>query len=81
MLSTENIAPNDHGVPERFPPHVMFYARYLTNAELGSAGQTGGGPAFVAGEGTPFALVIVPVAAHEAAAHGGGAGAAEGKRP
>jgi hypothetical protein len=64
MLSTENVVPDDRGVVGHFPPHVMFYAPYLTNAELGSGGQSAGGPAFVAGEGTPFALIIVPVGAH-----------------
>lgn len=61
MLSTENVVPDDHGVIAPFPPHVMFYAPFLTNAEIGSEGQTGGGPAFVAAQGTPYALIIVPV--------------------
>jgi hypothetical protein len=61
MLSTENLVPDDNGVVAPFPPHVMFYAPYLTNADLGSEGQAGGGPAFVAGAGTPYALIIVPV--------------------
>jgi hypothetical protein len=64
MLSSENVVPDDKGVLAPFPPHVMFYAPYLTNADLGSDGQAGGGPAFVAGEGTPYALIIVPVGAH-----------------
>jgi hypothetical protein len=64
MLSTENVVPDDKGVLAPFPPHVMFYAPYLTNADLGSDGQAGGGPAFVAGEGTPYALIIVPVGPH-----------------
>jgi hypothetical protein len=61
MLSTENVLPDEKGVLAHFPPHVMFYAPYLTNADFGSDGQGGAGPVFVAGEGTPFALVIVPV--------------------
>jgi hypothetical protein len=69
MLSTENVVPDDKGVLAHFPPHVMFYAPYLTNADLGSDGQGGGGPLFVAGEGTPFALVIVPVGAHTGSGH------------
>lgn len=69
MLSTENMVPDTKGGVEHFPPHVMFYAPYLTNAELGSGGQSAGGPAFVAGEGTPYALIIVPVGAHEGPAH------------
>jgi hypothetical protein len=69
MLSTENMVPDTKGGVEHFPPHVMFYAPYLTNAELGSGGQSAGGPAFVAGEGTPYALIIVPVGAHEGPGH------------
>ena len=69
MLSTENMVPDTKGGVEHFPPHVMFYAPYLTNAELGSGGQSAGGPAFVAGEGTPYALIIVPVGAHENLSH------------
>ncbi|MBV8744439.1 MAG: hypothetical protein JO134_05300 [Xanthobacteraceae bacterium] len=61
MLSTENVVPDDHGVIAPFPPHVMFYAPFLTNADIGSAGQAGGGPAFVAAQGTPYALIIVPI--------------------
>jgi hypothetical protein len=74
MLSTENLPPNAKGEVIHFPPHVMFYAPYLTNAELGLGGPLGPdgnpeGPAFVAGEGTPHALIIVPVAAHSGANH------------
>ena len=61
MLSTENVVPDDKGVVAPFPPHVMFYAPYMTNSDLGSEGQAAGGPAFVASQGTPFALIIVPV--------------------
>jgi len=74
MLSTENLTPNARGEVIHFPPHVMFYAPYLTNAELGLGGSLGpdgnpDGPAFVAGEGTPQALIIVPVAAPSGAHH------------
>ena len=41
----------------------MFHGPYLTNADLGSDGNPGG-PIFVAGEGTPHVLIIVPVKAH-----------------
>ncbi len=60
MLSKENrvVADRETGRIINFPPHVMFYAPYLTNADIG-AGP--GGPAFVIGEGTPGALVIVTV--------------------
>ena len=61
MLSTENVVPLDpnKGTIGHFPPHLMFYAPYLTNADLGS--QNLAWPAFVAGSGTPNALIIVPV--------------------
>jgi hypothetical protein len=64
MLSTDNLVPDDNGVVGHFTLHVMFYAPYFKNADIGREVQAGGGPAFVAGEGTPFALVIVPVGAH-----------------
>ena len=56
MLSTENLVPNAKGEVTHFPPHVMFYAPYLTNVELGSGGPLGpdgnpDGPAFVGGGG------------------------------
>ncbi len=74
MLSTENLTPNARGEIVHFAPHVMFYAPYLTNTELGvgvALGPDGNpdGPAFVAGEGSPHALIIVPVAPHSAANH------------
>ena len=74
MLSTENLTPNAKGEIVHFPPHVMFYAPHLTNAELGLGSALGpdgnpDGPAFVAGEGTPHALIIVPVAAHSSSHH------------
>ncbi|MGH9601420.1 MAG: hypothetical protein ACRD24_03435 [Terriglobales bacterium] len=47
------------------PPHVMFYAPYLTNAEVG-AGP--GSPVFVINEGTPGALMIVLLPAYQAEA-------------
>jgi hypothetical protein len=70
MLSTENLVPIDEekGIVAPFPPHVMFYAPYLTNADLGSDGNPEG-PAFVVEEGTPHALIIVPVGAHAGPAH------------
>jgi hypothetical protein len=63
MLSSENRVQDDKGVVAHFPPHVMFYAPYLINADIGSDGKPGG-PAFIASEGTPYALIIVPVGAH-----------------
>lgn len=52
----------------------MFYGPYMTNADLGSDGNPHG-PAFVAGEGTPHALIIVPVSIAAHASH-----AASGER-
>jgi hypothetical protein len=63
MLSTENQSTNAKGEVRSFPPHVMFYGPYLTNADLGSDGDLSG-PVFIAGEGTPHALIIVPLRAH-----------------
>ena len=41
MLSTENVVTVDEekGIVQPFPPHVMFYAPYLTNADFGSDGK------------------------------------------
>jgi hypothetical protein len=74
MLSKENLTPNATGEVVPFPPHVMFYAPYLTNADLGLDGTLSPdgnpvGPAFVAGEGSPHALIIVPVGEHQSAGH------------
>jgi len=74
MLSKENLTPNAKGGVVPFPPHVMFYAPYLTNADLGLDGTLGPdgnplGPVFVAGEGSPHALIIVPVGEHQSAGH------------
>jgi hypothetical protein len=75
MLSTQNQIPNEKGVIVPFPPHVMFYGTSLTNADIGvdkdRLGADGNpmGPAFVAGEGSPFALVIVPVSEHRGMTH------------
>jgi hypothetical protein len=41
MLSTENRVPGPTGAIEPFPPHVMFYAPYLMNADIGSEGASG----------------------------------------
>jgi hypothetical protein len=70
MLSTENMVTIDEekGIVAPFPPHVMFYGPYLTNADLGSDGKPGSA-VFVAGEGTPHALIIVHVAAHTDMSH------------
>ena len=49
-----------------YQPHVMFYAPYLTNVDLG-AEPMGSAPVFVVNEGQPNAYVIVPVLVEEAA--------------
>jgi hypothetical protein len=75
MLSTQNRVPNQKGIVTPFPPHLMFYAPYLTNADLGVDGANLGpdgnpvGPVFVAGEGGPYALIIVPIGMHGTEAH------------
>jgi len=71
MLSSENLPPDNGGKGSSvapFPPHVMIYAPYLTNADLGSDGSPDG-PLVVVGEGTPHALIIVPVATHAGPEH------------
>ena len=79
MLSSENIVVVDaeKGIVAPFPPHVMFYGPYLTNADLGSDGSPSG-LAFVAGEGTPHALIIVPIGGH---ANHGSSGESGGAQP
>jgi hypothetical protein len=75
MLSTQNRVPNQKGIVTPFPPHVMFYAPNLTNTDLGvdnaNLGPDGNpvGPVFVAGEGSPYALIIVPIGGHHTEAH------------
>ena len=74
MLSTENLVPNEKGGVVPFPPHVMIYAPYLTNADIGVGPELGPdgnfvGPAIVAVEGTPEALIIVPVGAPPGPGH------------
>jgi hypothetical protein len=75
MLSNENRVPNQEGRVTPFPPHIMFYGPHLTNADIGvdkaSLDPDGNpkGPLFVAGEGSPYALVIVPVGTHGGMGH------------
>jgi len=71
MLSTENVVAidEDKGTSAPFPPHVMFYAPYLTNADIGSDGNPRG-PVFIPNGGSPHALIIVPLAAHGGPGHG-----------
>jgi hypothetical protein len=44
MLSTENVVTIDEekGVVTPFPSHLMFYAPYMTNADLGADGKVDG---------------------------------------
>ena len=69
MLSTENLVSSFKGGVAPYPPHVMFFAPGMTNAELGADVTLGpsGNPtaaAFVVNEGTPQAIIIVPVEVH-----------------
>jgi hypothetical protein len=69
MLSTENMVPSFKGGVAPYPPHVMFFVPGMTNAELGADITIGpsGNPsaaAFVVNEGTPQAMIIVPVEVH-----------------
>ena len=43
-----------------YRPHLMIYVPYLTNADLGTE-LNAKGQAFVVQEGTPGAVLIVPV--------------------
>lgn len=62
MLSPKNRVPVG---PERvipFGPHLMFYAPYLTNADVGGDPEGGAAsPVFMIHEGAPNGYVIVPV--------------------
>jgi hypothetical protein len=74
MLSPHNRLINEKGVVVPFPPHVMVYAPYVTNAEIGVGHELGAddnlvGPATVFEEGTPEALIVVPVGPHTGASH------------
>jgi len=52
MLSNSNRNYNPRtGKVDIFPPHVMFYAPNLTNADIGSTGDGEGGLPFIAYQG------------------------------
>jgi hypothetical protein len=53
-----------------YGPHLMFYAPYLRNADLGSDGSPAAAT-FVINEGQPNAYAIVPVVSGEGDGHGG----------
>jgi hypothetical protein len=62
MLSTENkvVADEATGRIVSSPPHLMFYAPYMMNADIGVTSFSGV-KVFIIREGTPHALMIVPV--------------------
>jgi hypothetical protein len=70
MLSTHNVVTIDEekGIAVPFPPHLMFYAPGMTNADIGSDGSPGA-PVFVVDEKSPHALMIVPAGGGEHAHH------------
>jgi hypothetical protein len=57
MLSADNYVFNGQKVI-RYSPHVMFYAPYLTNKDIGSNGKDPNAP-WILGEGSPHAYIIV----------------------
>lgn len=74
MLSPDNRLLNEKREIVPFPPHVMVYAPYLTNADIGVGHELGAdgnliGPATVFAEGTPEALIIIPIGAPAGHSH------------
>jgi hypothetical protein len=72
MLSPQNVVPTGHGGVAPYRPHLMISVPYLTNADLGTE-LNPKGQAFVVQEGTPGALLIVPVIPEAADVGVGGA--------
>jgi hypothetical protein len=64
MLSTENrvVMNPETGEVGPYGPHLMFYAPYLTNKDIGSR-MGAADHVFIISEGTPRALMIVPIPA------------------
>jgi hypothetical protein len=63
MLSPCNRVSNEKGEIVAEPPHLMFYAPYATNAQLGwpvSQSHDGHSKPFILFEGQPWAFLIVP---------------------
>lgn len=60
MLSTENFVFNGERVI-KYVPHVMAYAPYLTNADIGATGTDSSAP-WVLDEGSPHAYIIIVTA-------------------
>lgn len=63
MLSRRNIVVLDHKTRKAgsAPPHLMFYSPYLTSADFGATEHESGSHFLIADEGTPVAMIIVPV--------------------
>lgn len=57
MMSAENWVHNGQRVV-RYAPHVMMYAPYVTNQDIGSTGRDPNAP-WVLNEGSPHAYIIV----------------------
>jgi hypothetical protein len=69
MLSPKNVVPTGRGGAAPYRPHLMIYVPYLTNADLGTE-LNPIGQAFVVQEGTPGAVLIVPVIPEAASVRG-----------
>ena len=63
MLSTRNIVVLEHKTRKvgTAPPHLMFYSPYLTSADFGATEHESGSHFLISDEGTPVAMIIVPV--------------------
>jgi hypothetical protein len=59
MLSAENYVFNGERVI-KYHPHVMSYAPYMTNADIGVTGTDPNAP-WVLHEGSPHAYIIIAV--------------------
>jgi hypothetical protein len=63
MLSTRNTVVLDSKTRKvgGAPPHLMFYSPYLTSADFGATEHESGSHFLISEEGTPTAMIIVPV--------------------
>lgn len=69
MLSPQNLpASDDLTTAAPFPPHVMLWVPYVTNADLGLDGDPNG-QVSIARAGTPDAVIITPVSPEMGSAH------------
>lgn len=55
-----------------FPPHVMFYAPNLTNADIGSTGDGRDGLPFIAYQGPHGYMIMMPASMPKTPSSGGG---------